>query len=38
MFSVRDAIAPGLVTEFGGEFINSDHEDCSRWSKSSASS
>jgi monoamine oxidase len=27
MFSVRDAIAPGLVTEFGGEFINSDHED-----------
>jgi monoamine oxidase len=27
MFSVRDAINPGLVTEFGGEFINSDHED-----------
>ncbi len=27
MLSVRDAIAPGLVTEFGGEFINSDHED-----------
>jgi monoamine oxidase len=27
MFSIRDAIAPGLVTEFGGEFINSDHED-----------
>jgi monoamine oxidase len=24
---MRNAIAPGLVTEFGGEFINSDHED-----------
>jgi monoamine oxidase len=27
MFSRRDAIGPGLVTEFGGEFINTDHED-----------
>ncbi|MDQ7829236.1 MAG: NAD(P)/FAD-dependent oxidoreductase [Armatimonadota bacterium] len=27
MFSRRDVLAPGLVTEFGGEFINSDHTD-----------
>jgi monoamine oxidase len=27
MFSRRDAIGPGLVTEFGGEFINTDHEE-----------
>jgi monoamine oxidase len=27
MFSRPGALAPGLVTEFGGEFINSDHDD-----------
>ncbi|MDX2162237.1 MAG: NAD(P)/FAD-dependent oxidoreductase [bacterium] len=27
MFSVTDALVPGLTTEFGGEFINSDHDD-----------
>ncbi len=27
MFSVKDAMAPGLVTEFGGEFIDSSHKD-----------
>ncbi|MDR7456116.1 MAG: FAD-dependent oxidoreductase [Armatimonadota bacterium] len=30
IFSRPNAIAPGLVTEFGGEFINSDHEDVLR--------
>jgi monoamine oxidase len=30
MFSRPNAIAPGLVTEFGGEFINSGHEDVLR--------
>jgi monoamine oxidase len=27
MFSVADALLPGMTTEFGAEFINSDHED-----------
>jgi monoamine oxidase len=27
MLSVRDALGPGLVTEFGGEFIDTDHDD-----------
>jgi monoamine oxidase len=27
ILSIPNAMAPGLVTEFGGEFINSDHED-----------
>ncbi len=27
IFSVKNLIAPGLVTEFGGEFIDSQHED-----------
>ncbi len=31
VFSVRDAVAPGLVTEFGGEFIDSGHEEMHRF-------
>jgi monoamine oxidase len=27
MFSRRDVMGPGLVTEFGGEFVDSDHTD-----------
>ncbi len=27
MFSVQDALVTGVTTEFGAEFINSDHED-----------
>ena len=27
MFTVRDAMAPGLTTDFGGEFVDSIHED-----------
>ncbi|MCS7173674.1 MAG: FAD-dependent oxidoreductase [Armatimonadetes bacterium] len=30
MLSVRDAVVPGLVTEFGGEFIDTGHEDMHR--------
>ncbi|MCS7234770.1 MAG: FAD-dependent oxidoreductase [Armatimonadota bacterium] len=30
MLSVRGALAPGLVTEFGGEFIDTGHEDVLR--------
>lgn len=30
ILSVRDAVAPGLVTEFGGEFIDSGHEEMHR--------
>ncbi len=27
MFSMKDVMGPGLVTEFGGEFVDSDHVD-----------
>lgn len=30
ILSIPNAMAPGLVTEFGGEFINTDHEDLLR--------
>ncbi|OFX30705.1 MAG: hypothetical protein A2Z07_12540 [Armatimonadetes bacterium RBG_16_67_12] len=30
ILSIPNAMAPGLVTEFGGEFINTDHEDVLR--------
>ncbi len=30
MFSVAGAVVPGLVTEFGGEFIDTGHEDMHR--------
>ncbi len=33
MFSVRDAVAPGLVTEFGGEFIDSGHAQMLRFTR-----
>lgn len=31
ILSVRDAVVPGLVTEFGGEFIDSGHEEMHRF-------
>ena len=33
IFSVRDAVVPGLVTEFGGEFIDSGHGEMLRFAR-----
>ena len=33
MFSVRGAVVPGLVTEFGGEFIDTGHEEMHRFAR-----